>query len=273
MALLEFKLKPLKEVMPWGEEPELNLHWFGLTDGIYYMNVGEEQLFRSSKEILLHWKKEYPDMDINCPYVDYHVVRLYEDLLEILADVLQPIPAELQQYIESQESTESWENKLWNFFNSTDDEETEELYYLATQWWNSCRRLSTMHLSCGQKIWLWRTDDTIHIRWDNESMEIDGIRPWTAVSGDFVLPQAQFEEEVRDFHSRLMTEMSNRIEELKTNNPIPHISIDLPALEREHEERKLSLDRALNRPPDVNNWDDVVGAINKLYDFTLFDVQ
>jgi hypothetical protein len=114
------------------------------------------------------------------------------------------------------------------------------------------------------KIWLWRVGDTIHIRWDNESMEIDGIQPWTAVRGDFVLPMAQFEEEVRDFHNRLMTEMSNRIEELKTNNPVSHINIDLPALEREHEERKLSLDRALNRAPGISNWGEIVEAINKL---------
>lgn len=252
--------------MPWGEEPELKLHWFGLTDGIYYMNLGEDQLFRSSKEMLLHWKKTYPDLDINCEYVDYQVVRLYEDLLDVLADVMQAIPVELQKYIESQKSQGSWENKLRDIFDSMEDEETGDLYYLATEWWNSCRRLSTSHLNNGPNIWLWRIKNTIHIRWDNESMKVDGIRPWTAVSGDFALPIEQFEEEVKGFHNRLMTEMANRIEELKTNNPISHISIDLPSLEKEHESRKLSLERALNRAPQVNNWDEVLEAINKLLD-------
>jgi hypothetical protein len=97
------------------------------------------------------WKKAYPELDINCPYVDYQVVRLYEDLLDILADVMQAIPTELQQYVESQKSPESWEKKLWDVINSADDEETGELYSLATQWWNS-RSLSAMHLSYGQNM-------------------------------------------------------------------------------------------------------------------------
>jgi len=264
MALFEFKLKPLQEVMPWGEEPELNLHWFGLTDGIYYMNVGEEQLFRSSKEILLHWKKEYPDLDINLAYVDYQVVRLYEDLLEILADVMQAIPAELQHFVKSKQSYECWEKELWDIFNSTEDEEIEDLYYLATEWWNRCRSLSTMHLNNGPNIWLWRAESTIYIRWNNESMKIDGIQPWTAVRGEFVLSLEEFEEEVRDFHHRLMAEMVQRIEQLKSNNPIPHVKIDLASLEKEHDERKISLEHALNNTPCVNNWDEVIEATNKL---------
>ena len=264
MALFEFKLKPLGEVLPWGEEPNLNLHWFGLTDGIYYMNVGEDQLFRSSKEILLHWKKEWPDLDTNCEYVDYQVVRLYEDLLDILADVMQAIPAELQQYIDSQKSQELWGNELRDIFTSTEDEETEDLYYLATEWWSSCRSLSTSHLSNGPNIWLWRTKNTIHIRWDNEHKQIDGIQPWTAVRGDFVLPIEKFEDEVRSFHNLLMAEMESRIAELKTKNPIPHINIDIPSLEKEQEERKLFLERALERVPRVKNWDEVVMANNNL---------
>lgn len=266
MALFEFKLKPLSDVMPWGQEPKLTLHWFGLTDGIYYMNVGEDQLFRSSKEILLHWKKEWPDLDINCEYVDYQVVRLYEDLLDILVDVMHAVPVELQQYIDTQKNQEVWQNKLWNIFKSTEDEEDEGLYYLATEWWNSFRRLSTSHLNNGQNIWLWRAGNTIHIRWNNEDKRINGIQPWAAVRGDFALPLEEFEEEVRRFHNQLMAAMECRIVELKTNNPIPHVSIDIPSLEKEHEERKLSLERALNRAPRVNDWGQVVRAINKLLD-------
>ena len=263
MALFEFKLKPLQEVMPWGEGSDLKLHWFGLTDGIYYMNVGGEQLFRSSKEILLHWKKEYPDLDINLVYIDYQVVRLYEDLLEILVNILQIIPNELQQYIESQQSHECWEKKLWDIYNSTEDEEIEDLYYLATEWW-SCRSLSTMHLNNGPNIWLWRAGSAIHIRWNNESMKIDGIQPWTAVRGDYVLSLEEFMEEVRGFHHRLIDAMAQRIEQLKTSNPIPHVKIDLPSLEKEHEERKASLEHALNSAPYANNWDEVIEATNKL---------
>lgn len=137
---------------------------------------------------------------------------------------------------------------------------------MATEWWNSFRRLSTSHLNNGQNIWLWRTGNAIHIRWDSEAKRIDGVLPWTAVRGDFVLPVEEFEEEVRRFHNQLMAAMECRIVELKANNPIPHVSIDIPSLEKVHEERKLSLERALNRAPRVNDWGQVVRAINKLLD-------
>lgn len=264
MALFEFKLKPLQEVVPWGEKPDLNLHWFGLTDGIYYMNVGGEQLFRSSIEILNHWKKKHPDLDVNQPHVDYQVVRLYEDLLERLTDILQPIPTELQTYVISHQSQDDWEKELWKIYNSTEDEGIESLYYLATEWWNRCRGLSTMHLNHGQNIWLWRTGDTVHIRWINESIEINGIQPWTAVKGDFKLNVDEFQKEVQIFHNRLIEEMGQRIEELKTKNPIPHINIDIPSLEKEHEERKYSLEKALNSEPCVYDWSEVVEATVKL---------
>lgn len=117
MALFEFELKPIKEVMPWGEAPNLRLHWFGLTDGIYYMNVGDKQLFRSSDEIIAYWKKENPEYEWNQPFVDYQVVRLYEDLLEVLADVLQPIPEQLSKYIESYQHQKRFETSLWGIFN------------------------------------------------------------------------------------------------------------------------------------------------------------
>jgi len=97
MALIEFNLKPLQDVMPWGDEPNQYLHWFALTDSFYYMELGDVQLFCYSDEILEFWSKEYPGCNSkNEPYMDYQVVRLYEDVLEILPDVIQPIPEAIE---------------------------------------------------------------------------------------------------------------------------------------------------------------------------------
>ena len=41
--LFEFVLRPLEEVQPWGVD-EPTLHWFGLTDGWYWIEAGD---FRS----------------------------------------------------------------------------------------------------------------------------------------------------------------------------------------------------------------------------------
>ena len=83
--------------MPWGDEPNQYLHWFALTDSFYYMELGDVQLFCYSDEILEFWSKEYPGCNSkNEPYMDYQVVRLYEDVLEILPDVIQPIPEAIE---------------------------------------------------------------------------------------------------------------------------------------------------------------------------------
>ena len=260
MALFEFILHPLQKVMPWGEAPNLMLHWFGLTDGIYYMNVGEDQLFRAPKEILEQWRKEYPNA-YNFEYVDYPVIRLYEDLLEILTNILQPIPTKLHHCVAFQPYYEYWEEKLWDVFHSTENEEIEELYYLAREWWN-CRTLSTLHLKHGQDIWLWRWEETVYIRW--HSKLVNGIQPWTTMQGNYQLPVDKFKKEVESFHNRLMDEMTQRIEQIKINNPIPHIKIDVPSLEKEHEDRKKSLGIALSKVPDVQDWNKVMEALNQL---------
>jgi len=197
-------------------------------------------------------------------YVDYQVVRLYEDLLEKLVDMLQPVPLEIQQLIDTQEKQKHWTIQLWDIFESTDSEEIEDLYSVATEWWNYRRNLSIMHLSEGPNIWIWNYGETVHIRWNNESKSDDGIQPWSTVRGDYTLPLEKFREEVASFHERLMGEMSYRIKHLMTDNPIPHIKIDMQSLEREHEERKNSLKEAIAKTPRVKNWDAVIEAINKL---------
>lgn len=264
MALFEFKLKELSEVFPWGVGENMHLHWFGLTDGIYYMNVGEEQLFRSSDEFLKHWRKKHQNIIENDVYVDYQVVRLYEDILEKLVDILQPVPLSLNQVVKTQKMQKDWEALLWNIYESTEDKEIEDLYEIATGWWNYYRSISTMHLHQGPNIWMWTHADTVHIRWINESCSIDGIQPWSTVQGEFILTVEEFKTEVESFHERLMEQMSHRIQLIKNNNPIPHIKIDIQSLENEHEERQQTLIKALEATPNIKSWDRVIEAIEKL---------
>jgi hypothetical protein len=83
--LFEFILRPLNKVAPWGNAPDLSLSWFGLTDGDYRINVGSEHLFAYSEGIKRHFSTKDPNF--RGDYVNYHVVRLWEDICEILPDV------------------------------------------------------------------------------------------------------------------------------------------------------------------------------------------
>ena len=38
-----------------------NQHWFALTDGWFWIEVGDQELFRYSQQILEYWKQIYPE--------------------------------------------------------------------------------------------------------------------------------------------------------------------------------------------------------------------
>ena len=94
--LFQFHLRPLEEVEPWGKDPA-TLHWFGLSDGWYWWQAGPQQLFRYTQSALDHWAAESPGDSKPLPYVDYQVVRPWEDLLDALPDVLAPVPDDLAE--------------------------------------------------------------------------------------------------------------------------------------------------------------------------------
>ncbi|HEY9907288.1 MAG TPA: DUF5984 family protein [Thermosynechococcaceae cyanobacterium] len=89
--LFDFHLRPLEEVMPWGKPPNSYLSWFVLTDGFYRLQVGSEFLFNYSDDFAERWAAQSVSVHTRS-FVDYYVVRLWEDLLEILPDVLEPLP-------------------------------------------------------------------------------------------------------------------------------------------------------------------------------------
>ena len=265
MTLFEFKLKDLVDVMPWDDENGKKLHWFGLTDGYFYMNVNGEQLFHSTDEIIEYWKNENPEFAPVSNYVDYQVVRSYEDLLYILPNVLQPIPTAVFKHIETFNKQVQFENIFDNYldFLGEDDEPGDE-YFDATEWFY-LRRLSTMHLNQGPDIWFLLHEDQILIRWNNKEKHENGIPLWTSTSGECRMKADSFIEEVNGFHNNLMLEMERRIDLLHKNNPIPDIRIDLKRLSEEHQERKLSLARTLASKPTIKNWDIVQSSINKIF--------
>ncbi|MFC0431778.1 DUF5984 family protein [Kutzneria buriramensis] len=69
-----FALTPLDQVRPWASEywP----HWFGLSDGTYWIELFGEKLLCEN----------------DVPYMDYYVARFWEDLLDATHDLLAGVP-------------------------------------------------------------------------------------------------------------------------------------------------------------------------------------
>lgn len=99
--IFEFQLKPIEEIHPWGESPNQYLHWFGFTDGKYRIKVGDEFLLNYSEEFLNYYQKKYPDYLFVTTFVEYQVVRLWEDIISMFPYIIEPVPQELHQFLNS----------------------------------------------------------------------------------------------------------------------------------------------------------------------------
>ncbi|MBL9202667.1 MAG: hypothetical protein JNL39_19295 [Opitutaceae bacterium] len=267
--LFDFKLRPLEDIAPWGTPPDLSLSWFGLTDGYYRVQVGGEHLFNYTDQISKHWATNDPTF--SGAYVDYQVVRLWEDVCAILPDVMQPIPTDFLRLVSGRNPTirqvvqtvGTWWQSL------ADDEmegENEDTYYAAITWASS-RNLDALYLRGGPRIWIFSHDDTVTITWDNRGIEIDGIEVWSARCGSYSMSRSKFLEEIRSFDRRLLTQMQERVDQVCADWKRPEIRIAFEQLRREHLERGQTLPLALRKSPTPVDWTQVQAALKKVGNF------
>lgn len=264
MALFDFKLRPLHEVQPWGGPDDLSLHWFGLTDGWFSIDCGVARLFQYTPEMLVKWEIPTPADGNPTDWVDYLVVRLYEDVIDLLPHVLVELPRDFHRLVSDVASHRAWRENLRRIAESDDwdegDEDMTRCYLLVSEWMGY-RKLDSGYLVDGPKAWFWRHSDDIYILWDNDKSVADGIPRWTAGSGVLRMPVERFLGEVESFHQRLMASMRDRINEISFAYPFEGVRIDIPHLFHEHKQREQSLANALATGPKETDWDDVRHAM------------
>lgn len=251
--LINFELTPLEKVLPWRKPGNLSLHWFGLTDGRYWIDTGGDTLFEYSERV----RRAGFDR-----YCDYQVARILEDITEMLPTILDPIPQDLVKYI-SGESGRAWMETQDSWFerNLTADAGDEAWDVLGRA--NLLLRdrfLDSAYLTPSASILMWSDDADVHIEWGNGDKLIDGELAWSAVSGSLHLPRAIFVEEVRAFHARLFEQMTLRIEQVAAGALHPDIQIDLPGLIAENEQRRDWAVQALEKRGQAC-WDEIRSAI------------
>lgn len=272
--LFQFRLRPIDDIAPWGPEP--HLHWFGLTDGWYWLDTGEAELFRYDQalvETFRHetWAAHTPSELL--PYVDYQVVRLWEDVLDILPEMLEPIPPRLAHLLEPGGPWAVWEQRATTATEAAPSK--SEMWCpldAACGWWWR-RHLDSLYLVSGPSIWFWCDGADIHIRWDNRKRILDDLPAWTARIGQCVLPIKAFLDEVRSFDSRFIQAMEQRVMEVQEGWARPEIAINVGALVQEQQVRTQWLNRRLDaaskRQP--TDWDAVYQAIARIEELPAFD--
>lgn len=263
--LFDFHLCPLEEVKPWGKPPDLSLSWFSFTEGFYRLQVGSEFLLNYSDEMVNHWAKQFPNI-YGGSFVDYYVVRLWEDILDMLSNVLEPLPSKLSSFFEQDKNAWfQWEGDLLNWVdNQPDEDKALETFELAASW-QRVRSLDAAYLQNSPRIWIWSTEESVIISWDNTDIVSEGIQVWSATQGHYYIKRDKFLDEVHAFHNKLMSEMAERVESVCDRWCRTEIYVDTQQLRYEQQDRKIWLNHALRRSPSIS-WDRVLAAINIVSD-------
>ena len=271
--MFHFRLRSISEIQPWGKAPFL--HYWALTDGCYWIRVGNEELFRYTPEIMACWKAEALEQGkefdtFGEPYDAYQVMRLDQDLAEVLPHALEPVPAAVAAHVET---VSTWRKtagagpvplaviRTFAQREGRDFSEDEELFYTATEWWGN-RQMPIMHLRFSPRIFIWSQGDEVEVRWDNRHHRYKGIAVWTAEFGKFRLPRASFVQAIRDFRQRFVEQMGERVGNACRNWSRPDVAIDLKSLQQEQSQMEGGLSHTFEA--SNTNWDIVRRTLEQI---------
>jgi hypothetical protein len=255
-TLFNFELTPLQHIRPWGQPGQHRLHWFGLTDGQYWIEAGPVTLLEYS---------EFARTRGAPRYCSYQVVRLYEDLMDLIPSVVEPVPASLTPYLHGDHSI-AWETtfRAWREMSPAQLNETQFWDITdAASTWIGRRTLDTSYLSPSSKIRLWFDGQLVHLAWDNTLKLCQGTPAWSALSGTFQLTLEDFISEVTSFHTRLMEQMGERIKQVLAGILQDSVHVDLHGLKREHQQRSHN-DIHHRTVPTNTDWSLVCAALAKI---------
>lgn len=254
--LINFTLAPFEKIVSWGEPGSYRLHWFGLTYGEYWIEAGVASLFEYSDHARAAGVERY---------CNYQVVRLYEDLMDMLPYILEPVPRSLAPYMFGEPA-----NALRNACDACRDRsdgglDADYSFELteAAVMWSRKRYLDSSYLTPSANIAIWSDQERVHIAWDNRDRQFAGESAWSARLGAHQMSRDEFVEEMRSFHVRLTEQMAARVDQVAAGHLSSEIEIDLPGLIREHEQRARPFNAALAMI-QATDWQQAEGAIGEI---------
>lgn len=253
---INFQLQELDKIAPWGEEGALSLHWFGLTDGYLWIDVGNQTIYEYNEEA-----RSYFGSDIK--YNDYQISRFLEDFFHTFSYVGESIPKELYDVIENFDS----QMDIWQEAHVEDEDELYEKFYdeeyceLGQWFWK--RSFDSGHLVGGPYIGCFRCEDKIKIIWESTYKLDNGKSIWTAPKGCFEMRYEEFVLEITEFLNLFFKAMDRQVENAQKME-WKDISLDIDRLVKEHKERKTGFYNKLTfleKTPTNTEW----SKIKKLY--------
>lgn len=256
---INFELKELEQVLLWGEEPNRSIHWFGLTDGLLWIDVGGQTIYEYSEEA-----QKYFNHFIR--YNDYQISRFLEDFSYLCRYVGESIPQKLYDNIED------FDNKARHWWKMHEDEPDEVFdAWLETDYsrlnFHFQRILDSGHLIGGPNIGFYRCGDKIKIIWVSADHKMEsGNSIWTSPSGIIEISYNEFVKEVETFFQRFYMAMDKQVENA-IKKDWGSVLLDKERLIIENKERKEGFDQAisfLTKPQNHTDWDNVMCLYEKM---------
>jgi hypothetical protein len=236
-----FKLREFDRIEPWGQGEDRNLHWFGLSDGAYCIETSAGNLL------------ELPDIsaqDLGVRWLDYQVVRMFEDVLDVWPFFREPVPIDVtERYFAWRPLNEdAWFDKANSAARDTWSE--------ATHWWRE-REVSLSYLRQSPQLHFWRSESSAHLEWRAEA-------PWSPPEVHLYLPFEAMQQAAASFAREFLSEMGARVLEIERLGWQPkNANLDIAHLAREQKAREEEAELALSNVVETN-WTSVRRALTKL---------
>jgi hypothetical protein len=239
---IRFKLRDIDKITPWGEPGKRQLHWFGLTDGVYCIDTAAGRLFEHTGDVA---------PDLGEPWCDYYVTRLFEDLCEIWPDVREAVPIDVAERYFAWDAREGEQ-----FRESHDMDDLYDAWWEASSWWHARERVFN-YLNEAPRCHIWRIGSELRLDWT-------AVAPWLPPRAELSLPFETVQQAMAEFVETLLAAMAERVNTIRSQNWQPKDAVlDIPVLVAEHAKREEWAKAALSDVRKID-WDLVRRRLDQL---------
>ncbi len=235
---INFRLKELDKIVLWGQAPHLYLDWFGLTDGLLWINVGTQTIYEYTDEANNYFGH-------HSKYNDYQISRFLEDFFNTFKYVGESIPEWFYN------SLGVFDTKLekWRDLYLNEDEEIYKRFlfdeYSVLGQWKWDRTFDSGYLVGGPVIGCFKCGKKIKILWKSSHKLDNGKSIWTSPEGSLELSYDDFILSVSEFLNSFFIAMDSQIEKAVIKE-WGSVLLDKQRLLKENNERKIRFSKDLS---------------------------
>lgn len=260
MFRINFILRGVDRIAPWGEAPDLGLHWFGLTDSQLWITAGAQTIYEYSDAAM-----EY--FGTGPRYNDYYLSRFLEDFSWTFPHLRESVPRTFYDLTgDFGRLADDWRDRHIDedgddiFDRFFDDE-----YQPLTQWYHD-RIFDSGHLVGGPLIGCFRHGDMVKVYWESDYTLENGKSIWTSPKGVLELRYDDFVSAVNAFFNSFFEAMDRQVDDA-VRKDWGEIKLDKPRLIRENGERKEDFRQMLewlSSSGGDTDWEQVTALYGKM---------